>query len=189
MSIFLSDASAADSFRCEICGIVYPRIAIHEHHKVKQASGGSDSRTNIAFIDSNCHTALHQIETALRSESKRPLIPDLLQQMFPSNLKAQQTCLLFATTAALGRDPNQPATSSAIDRIDYSVFDTDELVHLTPPRVTPFVKHLISIVAREMKNPNTGKPLGVATYVRLLIEQDLRRRGLSLTPPPKFRKT
>lgn len=189
MTVFLTDASAADTFRCEICGNVFPRIAIHEHHKVKQASGGSDDRGNIVFIDANCHTALHQLEHALRSETKRMLIPDLLRQMFPENMKARQTCLFLATMAVLGRDPNDPTPAAMPDRIDYSLFDTDEFVHLTPPKVTPFVKHLVSIVVREMRNPNTGKPLGVSTYLRLLVEQDLRRRGLNLTPPAKFRKT
>ena len=184
MSIFLSNASCADMFKCEICGKIFPRIAMHEHHKIKQAVGGSDDRQNIAIIDSNCHTSLHQIEMALRNEAKRLLIPDLLRQMYPENLKAQQTCLYLATTAAMGRDPNQSPSPA----IDYSMFDSDTAVYLTPPKVTPYVKHLAMLVAKEMKNPTTGKPMGVSSYLRFLLENDLRRRGLNLIPPPNFKK-
>ena len=173
MPVFLANANGADMFRCDCCGQISPKALKHEHHKVKKASGGQDTRANVLLIDSRCHTAVHQIESALKSETRRAQVPDLLSMMFPGNLKAQKTCFYLATVAALGRDPSDPVQAEP----DYSAFDTDELVHLTPPKVTPKVKAMASTVARELKNPQTGKSAGMSGYLRMLVEADLKRRG------------
>jgi len=176
MPVFLGGANLLDQFQCGICGKVWPRAAIHEHHVIKRASGGQDTLENITNLDANCHHALHQIEAALRNPNKQKLIPDLLKQLFPNSLSAQQKCLLFASTAALGRSPTESNTT------DYSFFDTDELVHLTPPKVPLLIKKFVLTVAKELKNPQTGKSLGVAGYLRALVIADLRRRGFNVPP-------
>lgn len=175
MPVFLHNASGADIFQCYCCGNVAPRIVMHEHHKVKKASGGEDSRENVVLIDSSCHAAIHQIEHALKNEKKRLLIPDMLSKLFPSNLKAQKNCFYLATVAALGRDPSEPINAH-LDDPDYSAFDTEELVHLTPPKVPPKIKKLASIVAKEIKGQG-GRAIGMSGYLRMLVEQDLKKRG------------
>jgi len=185
MPVFLKDANSCDVFRCDCCGEVRPRIAMHEHHKVKRASGGKDTRDNIALLDSGCHHAMHQIELALKNPRKVNLVPDLLRQLFPNNPKARQNCLYLATTAALARDPSQPIQTEEPPP-DYSVFDTEHEVYLSPPKVHPLVKKKVQIIAREMKNPRTGRPMGISGYLRLLIHQDMRRRGFNL-PDQLFR--
>jgi hypothetical protein len=60
------------------------------------------------------------------------------------------------------------------------MFDTPDLVHLTPAKVTPKVRDLVNRVTRELRNPRTGKKLGVSEYIRGLIEADLKKRGFTL---------
>lgn len=179
MPVFLKNASGADIFQCYVCGRISPKIIMHEHHKVKKASGGQDTRDNVVLIDTECHAAIHQIESALKNDKKRLIIPDLLNKLYPNNLKAQKTCFHLATIAALGRDPSEPINNHLEDP-DYSAFDTEELVHLTPPKVPPQVKKFASVVAKEVKNPRTGKALGMSGYLRLLVEQDLKKRGFKI---------
>lgn len=178
MPVFLKEAHGLDTFACDCCGEIFPRISMHEHHKIKRAGGGQDTRENIAILDAHCHHALHQVEAALKNEKRRLHIPDILLKLYPKNQKARENCLYLATTAALSKDgrntENVPITADP----DYSEFDTDELVHLTPPKVTPRVKELVMRVCQEMTHPRTKRPLGVSTYLKLLVEQDLRKRGL-----------
>ena len=174
MPVYLKEAHGLDTFRCDCCGGLFPRIAIHEHHRVKQADGGLDTRSNIAILDATCHHALHQIEAALKNPKRRLQVPELLQALFPQNAKAREQCLLLATTAALGRSLDQEAT-------DYSAFDTDDLVHLPAARVSPKTRDQVNLVVGDMRGP-TGRKLGVGDYLRGLIEADLKRRGFVKVP-------
>jgi len=170
MPTFLHDAHALDRFKCDCCGGIFPKALIHEHHVIKRASGGQDLIDNIMRLDATCHTAVHQIEAALK---KGTSATDLASAFFPVNFAAQKKALELAATAALGRDPNEEAQP-----LDYSAFDNDQFVYLTPAKVSPRVKQLLMRVVKEQKNPKTRKTLGVAEYLRLLIEADLRKRGL-----------
>ena len=184
MTNYLRDTTGAALVKCDCCGRTVPSIQIHEHHMVKQATGGSDDKTNIAFIDSYCHTAVHQIEAALKNAKRKAFVPDLLQRLFPDNQSAQRNCLYMATTAALGYDPSTPPPLA-----DYSQWDTDDLVHLTPPpTVHPTTRQQVKIVAKELKNPKTGRALGVGGYLRLLVESDLRKRGFRVTAASDLEK-
>jgi len=169
MPTFLHDAHVLDRCRCDCCGKVFPKALIHEHHVIKRASGGRDLVQNLTRLDGNCHTAVHQVEAALKNP-KRVSASELAKTLFPNDLQAQKKCLELAASAA-------QAPESAPD---YSQYDTDELVHLTPPRVTPRVKDLVGRLAQELKNPKTGRSLGVSGYLRGLVEGDLRRRGYKL---------
>jgi len=150
---------------------------MHEHHKIKRAEGGQDARENIAILDAHCHHALHQIEGAVKNDKKRHLVPDMLQQLYPDNAKARENCLYLAMTAALSNDSRNSENKKASASTDYSAFDTEMLVHLTPPKVPPKTRDLVNRVCNEMRNPRTGKKLGVSSYLRLLVEQDLKKRG------------
>ena len=186
MPVFLKDAHGLDTFACDCCAAIVPKMSIEEHHKIKRADGGKDTRENIAIICVSCHNALHHIEGAVKSEKKRLLIPDMLKKLYPSNQKAREYCLYLAMTAAMKVDKenpeNKPKESNA--DTDYSMFDTDDLVHLTPPAVPPFIRDLVMRVVKDMRSPK-GKPIGVGRYLRFLVERDLRQRGLRLTPPKK----
>jgi len=184
MPVFLKDASGLDTFACDCCGKVFPRISMHEHHKIKKAQGGQDTRANIAILDAHCHHALHQIEASIRSDKKRLLVPDLLKKLYPDNQKARENCLYLAMTALLGVDKENPENKQASSSPDFSMFDTEELVHLTPPAVPPHIRDLVNRVVRDMRSPK-GKPIGVSRYLRFLVEKDLRQRGYRLTPASK----
>jgi hypothetical protein len=186
MAVFLKEAHLLDTFACDCCGQVFPRISMHEHHKVKRAQGGKDTRANIAVLDAHCHHALHQIEAAIKSEKKRLHVPDLLRQLYPSNAKAREQCLYLAMTAAMGVDKENPSNKATTDEDNaYSEFDTEELVHLTPPAVPPHVRDAVNRLVRQMKTPR-GKPIGVGRYLRYLVEKDLKQRGM--WKDPKQRK-
>ena len=147
---------------------------MHEHHKIKRSTGGKDTRENIALLDSHCHTALHQIEMCLKSAKDQALVPDLLSSLYPNNPKARENCLLLATTAAFKTEDKAP---------DYSAFNDEDFVYITPPKIPKQTRDQVSMVAKQMKNPKTGKRLGVSGYLRLLIEMDLRKRGFKVKDP------
>lgn len=168
MPTFLHHAHALDRCKCDCCGLIFPKALIHEHHVIKRASGGRDTVQNVIRLDGNCHTAVHQVEAALKNPKRVPAT-ELAAHLFPSNPNAQRICLELAATAAVSSE--EP---------DYSQYDTDDLVHLTPPRVTPRVKDLVLRLSKEIKNPNTNKPVGVSGYLRGLVEADLKRRGYNL---------
>lgn len=169
MPTYLKESNPMDRYKCDCCGKITPKALIHEHHAVKRASGGSDALENIFRLDSGCHTAVHQIEAALKRGSGAS---ELVQAIFPDNPVAQRKCLELAATAAMGL---------ADKPLDYSQWDTEELVYLSPPQVTPHIRKLVNRVVQEMKNPKTGRKMGVAGYLRMLVEMDLKRRGLPLT--------
>jgi len=172
------NTAGLDTFRCYCCEDLFPTLVKNEHHKIKRAQGGQDTTDNLVLICTNCHTSLHNIEKALLNAKRRLLIPDLLQSLFPSKPKSRETLLYLATTAALAEDSRNTTNLPAISRPDYAMWDTEDKVHLTPPTVSPKVRDLVVQVCATMKNPGTGKRLGIGTYLRLLVEQDLRRRGL-----------
>jgi len=172
MPTFLHAAHALDRCRCECCGQIVPKALIHEHHIIKRASGGQDTQENVICLDASCHNAVHQVEMALRNQNRKGTAADLVSALFPQSVAAQRKCMELAAMAAMGMAQSEIAP-------DYAMFDTPELVHLTPAKVTPRVRELVNRVTREMKNPKTGKRLGVADYIRGLIEADLRKRGLS----------
>lgn len=176
MPTFLHSANAMDRCRCDLCGQTFPKALIHEHHVVKRASGGKDTIENVICLDASCHSAVHQVEMALRSQNRRGTAADLVGAMFPHSVAAQRRCLELAATAAMGMDLTEQAQAVP----DYAMFDTKDLVHLTPPRVPPKVRELVKRVVQEMRNPKTGQKLGVAEYIRGLIEADLKRRGYKI---------
>jgi pyridoxal/pyridoxine/pyridoxamine kinase len=167
---FLKNANALDRCRCDCCGQIFPKAQIHEHHIIKRASGGGDTQENVICLDTSCHTAVHQVEMALRNQNRKGTAADLVSAMFPHSIAAQRKCMELAAMAAMGVGANEVMP-------DYAMFDTPDMVHLTPVKVSPKVKALVNRVTREMKNPKTGKKLGVADYVKGLIEADLRKRG------------
>jgi hypothetical protein len=173
MPTFLHQANAMDRCRCDLCGRIYPKALIHEHHVVKRASGGQDTRANIICLDASCHSAVHQVEMALKNQNRRGTAADLVATLFPHSTDAQRRCMELAATAALGVDPSEASSSAP----DYSMFNAKELVYLTAPRVSPKVRELVNRVTCEIKNPKTGRKLGVSDYIRGLIEADLKKRG------------
>lgn len=172
MPTFLHSAHAMDRCRCDLCEQVFPRALMHEHHVVKRASGGKDVESNIRCLDASCHSAVHQVEMALRNQNRRGTASDLVSALFPHSIAAQRKCMELAATAAMGVDPND-------ESFDYSEFDSNQLVHLTPTKVPPKVRELVNVVVRELKNPRTGRRLGVSDYIRGLIEADLKKRGFT----------
>src|SRR5690606_18131989 len=98
--------------------------------------------------DSNCHTALHQIESCLKSAKDRHLVPDLLKALFPDKPAAREKILVLATTALTQSDDRPP---------DYSAFNTEELVYLSPPKIPRQTREQAATVAKQMRNPKTGK--------------------------------
>jgi hypothetical protein len=91
-------------------------------------------------------------------------------------MEAQRRYMELAATAAMGMDLSEQQQNQTID---HSMFDTKDLVHLTPPKVSPKVRELVKRVTHDLRNPRTGKKMGVADYIKGLIEADLKRRGLS----------
>ena len=172
MPTFLRNAHSMYRCRCDLCGQIFPRALIHEHHVIKRAKGGKDTVENVITLDASCHNAVHQVEMALKSQNRRGTAADLVSALFPHSMEAQRRCMELAATAAMSVEQSDPAA-------DYSNFDTKDLVHLTPPRVSPRVRDLVSRVTNDMKNPKTGRKMGVSEYIRILIETDLKKRGFT----------
>lgn len=173
MPTFLQAAHAMDRCRCDLCGQVVPKALIHEHHVIKRASGGQDTQENVICLDASCHNAVHQVEMALRNQNRKGTAADLVSALFPHSMEAQRRCLELAATAAMGVSQDELPP-------DYSMWDSNTLVHLTPPKVSPKVRELVIRVTKELRNPKTGKKLGVSDYIRGLIEADLKKRGFML---------
>lgn len=172
MPTFLNSAHSMDRCRCDLCNNIFPKALIHEHHVIKRASGGQDTRENIICLDATCHSAVHQVEMALRNPNRKGTVADLVAALFPHSMAAQRRCLELAATAAMGLSPEEMTA-------DYSMWDSNDLVHLTPPKVSPKVKELVRRVTSELRNPKTGGKLGVSEYIRGLIEADLKKRGFT----------
>jgi len=175
MPTFLKSAHSLDRFKCDCCGKIVPKALIHEHHVIKRASGGGDTLDNIVRLDVTCHSAVHQVEMALKNPKRRSTVTDLINSLFPKNVVAQKKCLELAATAALennGKNDN--------NELDYGAFDTEELVTLTPIKVSPKIKQYVHRIAQDLRHPETGKRLGVARYLRGLIEADLKKRGYKI---------
>lgn len=171
MPTFLGKSHSLDRFKCDLCGNTFPKALINEHHMIKQANGGKDTHENIIRLDVNCHSAVHQTEAALKNKKRRGSVGDLVSALFPQNVVAQKRCMELAVTAALEGETDN-------SHLDYTAFDSDELVHLTPTRVPPRIKVLVMRLVKELRNPKTGKRLGVSSYLSGLVEADLRRRGM-----------
>ncbi len=172
MPTFLKNANAMDRCRCDLCGQLFPKALIHEHHIIKRASGGKDTRSNVICLDASCHNAIHQVEAALRNNNRRGSVADLVGALFPNSIAAQRRCLELAALAAMG-------VQSDADDINLSIYDTNELVYLPPVKVSPKVRALIKRVMVDTKNPKTGKRLGMSEYIRSIIEADLKKRGFT----------
>ena len=170
MPVFLQTAHAMDRCRCDLCYQNFPRALMHEHHVVKRSTGGSDVKENILRLDASCHSAVHQVEMALRNQNRRGTAADLVAAIFPHSVVAQRRCMELAAIAAMAGDLSEEAP-------DLSRFDTKDLVYLTACRVSPKVRELVNRVASDLRNPKTGRKLGVAEYIRSLIEADLKKRG------------
>ncbi len=171
MPTFLKNAHPMDKCRCDLCGQMFPRALIHEHHVIKRASGGNDLKENIVCLDASCHNAVHQVETAFRNQNRRGTVGDLVAALFPQSMEAQRRCLELAACAAMVVESSNVA--------DYNMYDNDTLVYLTPPRVTPKVRSLVKRVVKEMRSAKTGKRLGVSDYIKGLVEADLKKRGFT----------
>jgi len=169
---FLHSANSMDRCRCDLCNNIFPRALIHEHHIVKRATGGQDTRENVICLDATCHHAVHQVEMALRNPNRRGTASELVASLFPHSVAAQRRCMELAATAAMGMAHNEMSP-------DYAAWDTDDLVHLTAAKVPPKVRDLVKVVTRELRNPKTGGRLGVSEYIRGLIEADLKKRGFT----------
>lgn len=169
MGVFLTGANPLDQFKCDLCGQIFVKAAIHEHHIVKRASGGQDEAENIARLDAFCHHALHQVESALKKPTKGTTATDLALALYPHNHRAQKKVLEMAAIAAMGRDTSQ--------ELDPSSWDTDDRVGLPVVRVSPKVRKQAKIVAKELKHPKTGRALGIGGYLEMLLLCDLRKRG------------
>lgn len=168
MGVFLTGAKPLDQFKCDLCGQIFVKAAIHEHHLVKRASGGQDTLDNIARLDAYCHHALHQVESALKHPKKGTTASDLASGLYPNNPVAQRKVLELAAVAALGRDPTENVAS---------LYDTDDLVSLPVVKVHPKIRKQVKIVAKELKNPKTGRSMGVSAYLEMLLLSDLKKRG------------
>lgn len=171
MPTFLQSAHSMDRCRCDLCDQVFPKALIHEHHVIKRASGGQDTRENIIRLDASCHSAVHQVEMALRSQTRRGTASDLVSAIFPHSVAAQRRCMELAATAAIGVDPSEQPP------MDLSAFNSKDSVYLPSPQVSPRVRDLITRVTSDLRNPKTGRKLGIAEYLRCLVEADLRKRG------------
>ena len=181
MPVFLDGAHPLDQFKCDLCGEVFAKALIHEHHLIKKASGGLDTADNLVRLDSNCHTAVHQVEASFKNKKRKVSPSDLAASLFPNSSIIQRRLLEFGATAALGRSSTG---EDGEQQPDYSIFDTDDLVALAPARVHPYIRKMVNVVARQIKGEH-GRSIGVSNYIKLLIEADLRRRGFNLEIPKK----
>ena len=172
LATYLHNAHMLDRCLCDCCNKTYPKALIHEHHVIKKSAGGTDKITNILRLDAFCHSAVHQVESALKNPRRKTSASDLVATLFPTSLAAQKKCLELAAIAAMG-DSNP-------EMMDFTAFDGEYLVYLTPVRVSPKVRECVRLVAKELKSVKTGKSIGVSEYIKGLIEIDLKKRGFSL---------
>jgi hypothetical protein len=115
-------------FNCGCCGILYPTLHQHTHHKIPQSTGGLDTPDNLIELCPGCHDTLHNIAHKLMSK-KTPVgqVTDALQIIYKDNLNAQKMCMELAVhvrNAMINRkekglSPNQLVSVSTTIRKKY----------------------------------------------------------------------
>jgi len=84
-------------FICGCCSKKLPTLHRHIHHKIPRSLGGKDTQDNLIEICPDCHDALHAIAYRLMdNKTSRTQIIDSIVLIYPSNKKAQDTCLELA---------------------------------------------------------------------------------------------
>lgn len=89
--------SLSKPFQCECCHEIFPAIHLHIHHRIPRATGGRDDPSNLCNLCPGCHDALHNIAYRLINKKvSYSSVLDMLRLIYPSNKKAQDTCLELA---------------------------------------------------------------------------------------------
>lgn len=110
-------------FTCGCCRKSSPNINRHIHHVLPRALGGSDDKSNLIELCSECHNMLHAIAHKLVSKkSSVGRIQDALSIAFQGNQIAIATCLKLASNVReamikadeQGTDENQEVAISTI---------------------------------------------------------------------------
>lgn len=84
-------------FNCDCCGVLFPDLYKHIHHKIPTSVGGPDTPSNLASLCPGCHDALHNIAYKLLSPShSKSRTIDLLNIIYKENDRAKRTCLELA---------------------------------------------------------------------------------------------
>jgi hypothetical protein len=149
--------------KCWVHGTNITRAAANKHHITPQAAGGSDDKKNLIFLCVNCHSVLHRCEELLAS-GKGNLTSELIATTFPDSTGARsrmKQLVAEARSAFQDADESGLASDKASVELDRDLFDK------------------IQLLAQEVRDPRTGRKVGVSRYVSAILEKHLRSRGIS----------
>ncbi len=152
------------SFKCTICGGVYPDSLLHMHHKIPKALGGPDTPDNLVPLCQTDHNLLHSVAYMMvpnKSGGTRvDEIEPTLSSIYPDEEPIRKRLIEYAGYAAremflkkeLRKDENQ---------------ETRIIVEL-PILYT----QLLKLWGHEFPKPN-GAPMGVGALVRVILAKEL----------------
>ena len=146
-------------FPCGCCGVIYPQIHKHTHHKTPKALGGKDTIDNLIDLCPGCHDALHNVAYKLMTRTHgQAKVIESLSMIYKVNVQAKQTCLDLAVQVR----------NAMIAQKDRGGHEPNELVNVATT-IRRQHKTLIEARAKELK-------LSQEAYVRGCVLADLARR-------------
>jgi len=140
-----------------------PRELAHQHHKIPQAVVKDDSPENLVYLCPDCHHALHQLATILRS-GRTGMMMDILQQGYPLPQERSRILELANLVA-----------ESMVGKIEGETPTSTHLIPLILDHVT-----FLSIKRIANDHRRRGRPVGVARFISMLIQQEIRKRGFKV---------
>jgi len=152
-------------FNCGCCGVLFPDMYKHTHHKIPQGVGGPDTPDNLIDLCPGCHDALHNIAHKMLS-NKYPVgkILDTIHLIYKDNQKAKKICQELATNVR-----------NAMLKSREEGLHPDHLIAVTTS-LRKRMKDLLSLRCKELK-------ISQEDYLRGLIIQDLKPRYLLQDTP------
>jgi hypothetical protein len=148
-----------------VCRASVPEAFTDGHHRRPQATGPSHEKVRLC---SGCHQNLERVVRMLLSDRK-PEAEDAVTQMYRV---PKQRFRLFE----LAKD----AVRWHQLKKDGQLAPVSGKITITLP---PRERAALTVLAREFRNPKTGRPMGVAAYIEQLVIGHVRTRlpGLKQT--------
>lgn len=137
---------------------------LHEHHKVPQGYGGSDTPDNRVWLCGGCHDHTHRIAQYLLS-GKEGLASDLSRQAFPGSPAARQRLHELAKVAAKAQQeyiPKEGATEEEDDVV---------IVQLYMPRS---LHSKLKTLAGSHVNKKSKRRVGLYNYILTVLRNHVR---------------
>lgn len=153
-------------FKCYVCDIVFHDALLNEHHVIPQAAGGSDEQSNKYNLCTGCHQSLHMVSFALMNPKKSGSTNDILMSLFPDSPSKRQKVFELARFVAKAFIEKKESKKPKDE------FSEDQIIISLPYKY----KKLLQLAAGENINPKTNRPLGLSSYLKIILCEHLKKK-------------